>query len=58
MARIITFSRTFPAYHPKAGEPTYFVEMILNDLGIDFRSWFYGKEFSGTIICWNDKIEY
>ncbi|MND76074.1 hypothetical protein D3C80_677110 [compost metagenome] len=28
MAKVITFSRQFPAYHPKAGEPTYFVEKI------------------------------
>jgi len=28
MSRVITFSRTFPAYHPKAGEPTFFVEKI------------------------------
>jgi len=33
MARVITFSRVFPAYHPKKGEPTYFVEYILNSLG-------------------------
>jgi hypothetical protein len=26
MARVITFSRTFPTYHPKAGQPTFFVE--------------------------------
>ena len=26
--KVITFSRTFPAYHPKAGQPTYFVEAI------------------------------
>lgn len=26
MAKVITFSRTFPAYHPKVGQPTYFVE--------------------------------
>jgi len=26
MAKVITFSRTFPSYHPKAGEQTYFVE--------------------------------
>ncbi len=38
MARIILFSRYFPAYHPKAGQPTYFVEKVLNGLlvlGID-----------------------
>jgi len=26
MAKVITFSRTFPAYHPKKGQQTYFVE--------------------------------
>lgn len=26
MSRVITFSTKFPAYHPKAGQPTYFVE--------------------------------
>jgi hypothetical protein len=28
MAKVITFSRFFPAYHPRKGEPTYFVEKI------------------------------
>lgn len=28
MSRVITFSRFFPASHPKTGEPTYFVEKI------------------------------
>ena len=32
MAKVITFSRTFPGYHPKAGEPTYFVEKIWESL--------------------------
>lgn len=32
MAKVITFSRTFPAYHPKAGEPTYFVEKVIKSL--------------------------
>lgn len=30
--RPITFSRQFPGYHPRKGEPTYFVEKILNQL--------------------------
>ena|SRR5690606_2696792 len=30
MARVITFSRVFPSYHPKAGQQTYFVEKIWN----------------------------
>src|SRR5688572_20544540 len=28
MARVLTFSRKYPAYHHKAGEPTFFVEKI------------------------------
>lgn len=28
MSRVITFSKTFPAYHPKAGQPTFFVEKL------------------------------
>lgn len=30
MSRVITFSLKFPAYHPKAGEPTNFVEKLCN----------------------------
>lgn len=26
--RVLTFSRTYPAYHPKKGQPTHFVEKI------------------------------
>ena len=32
MARVITFSTVFPAYHHRAGEPTHFVEKILASL--------------------------
>ena len=32
MARVITFSRFFPAYHPKKGQETYFVEKIWKSL--------------------------
>ncbi len=41
MSRVIMFSRFFPAYHPRKGEPTCFVEKIYNGLEIDFhdRSW-------------------
>jgi hypothetical protein len=30
MAKVITLSRYFPSYHPKAGQPTYFVEKVWN----------------------------
>lgn len=32
MSKVITFSRVFPSYHPKAGQPTYFVEKIWDSL--------------------------
>lgn len=35
MSKVITFSRVFPAYHPKAGQPTYFVEKIWQSFGIN-----------------------
>jgi hypothetical protein len=28
MGKVLTFSRAFPSYHPRKGEPTYFVEKI------------------------------
>lgn len=28
MSRVITFSRVFPSYHPRAGEPTHFIDKI------------------------------
>lgn len=36
MAKVITLARTFMKDHPRAGEPTYFVEKVLNSLGIEF----------------------
>lgn len=38
MAKVITFSRTFPVYHPKAGQPTYFVEKFLNSFPETFEN--------------------
>lgn len=32
MSRVLTFSRVFPSYHPRAGEPTQFVEKIWKGL--------------------------
>lgn len=32
MAKVITFSTTFQKKHPRSGEPTWFVERILNQL--------------------------
>lgn len=35
MAKVITFSRVFPAYHPKAGQPTHFVEKIYKAFDVE-----------------------
>lgn len=43
MAKVITLSQTFPAYHPKSRQPTLFVEQVLNALGIDYHSGEYLK---------------
>ncbi|MGL4598529.1 MAG: hypothetical protein ACRCYO_13510 [Bacteroidia bacterium] len=32
MAKVITFSRVFPAHHPKKGQPTHFVEKVWANL--------------------------
>lgn len=32
MSKVITFSRVFPSYHPRKGEPTYFVEKVVKSL--------------------------
>jgi len=34
----IMFSRVFPAYHPRKGEPTYFVEQMLKQLIINGKA--------------------
>lgn len=34
MSKVITFSRVFPSYHPRKGEPTYFVEKIWEAIGM------------------------
>lgn len=41
MSKVITFSRTFPSNHPKRGKPTFFVEKILNSLGVNYSSDWY-----------------
>lgn len=41
MPRQIKFARKFPDKHIDKGKPTYFVEKILNSLGIDYRNKFF-----------------
>lgn len=55
MSKVITFSRYFPAYHPRKGEPTYFVEgiweSIRNNQNIDSPQYHYMK-FESDIMRW------
>lgn len=44
MAKVRTFSRKFPIYHPKSGEDTLFVEKILNTFGCNYKSEKYFQE--------------
>lgn len=49
MAKVITVNRFYPSYHPRKGEPTYFVEKIYAALGdlIPLRkNGFYFKQLS------------
>lgn len=42
MSRVMTFSRVYPSYHPKAGQPTYFVEKILrSQITDEYMSTYY-----------------
>ncbi len=55
MSKVMTFSRYFPAYHPRKGEPTYFVEgiweSIRNNQNIDSPQYHYMK-FESDIMRW------
>ena len=53
MSKVITFSRYFPATHPKKGQPTFFVEKIFNSLDLpDYKIMtlhdLYGDEINPT----------
>lgn len=60
MSRVITFSRTFPSYHPRAGEPTYFVEKLWQSVGLPIHE--YTSQFETvpgdfkTSIAWGYRI--
>lgn len=65
MSRVITFSRTYPSYHPRAGEPTYFVEKVWKSLGISehpdkFIPYMHdltGHTNSNKLVCFDDLPE-
>jgi hypothetical protein len=61
MSRVITFSRTFPSYHPKKGQPTYFIEKIWKSLGGVSREFtdpfVIGQDFKKSIVWGYQLVE-
>jgi hypothetical protein len=54
MSKVITFSRTFPSYHPKAGQPTHFVGAMNKALG---RAHFAPhKDYLDALIVYNSHL--
>lgn len=66
MAKVLTFSRTFPGHHTKKGQPTLFVEQILNSLSIDYKNGDYlqklcylnTKNLANGKLSWNDLSDF
>lgn len=62
MSKVLTFSRTFPAYHPKAGQPTNFLESIVNSGVIQCPEFDTGSEIDllklNPNLKWQDVFEY
>lgn len=44
MSSVLTFSRTFPAYHPKAGQSTLFVQQIWQSIGLPSAEYYLNFE--------------
>ena len=42
-------SRYFPAHHSRRGQPTYFVQKMLNSIGVDYST----SDFTSVLIGWN-----
>jgi hypothetical protein len=40
MSKVIMFSRTFPAYHPQAGMPTFFVEKLWTSIAFNIDNFY------------------
>ena len=61
MSRVITFARVFPKYHPKAGQPTFFVERLIPAFAtvlpfMDIDNWVDGEIASNKIKIDIDKL--
>lgn len=52
----MTFSRVYPSYHPKAGQPTYFVEKIWKSIGRPHSNFVY-PELLNTWISYDNRMD-
>lgn len=60
MSRVIIFSRHFPSYHSRAGEPTYFVEKFWKSLGgvsTQYTDPFIGEDYKKSIVWGYQLVE-
>lgn len=59
MSRVITFSRTYPSYHPKAGQPTYFVEKFYRSFSVEACGELFALPITILDLCqWNPELPY
>jgi len=57
MTKVLTFSRTFPANHPKAGQCTYFVEKFWNSFNLEAYDQTFLMDYSDEIkLSLNKKV--
>lgn len=55
MSRVITYSQCFPSYHPRAGEQTFFVEKVLNQVESHGTYNWRNKQYEDLLIHLNEK---
>lgn len=56
MSKVITFSTRFPSYHPKAGQPTHFVEKILTSINEHWQNHASGYKYYDSLFYLNQFI--
>lgn len=60
MAKVRMISRNFLADHPKAGQPTFFVEKFLNSFNVEMNNFYFGelRHLNPDIPLWDLNVFY
>lgn len=58
MSKVITFSRTFPAYHPRKGEPTLFIEKFWNSFSVQILDQEFYVPFEDDLMDLNKALPF